>query len=234
MRILTFLLIVFTLATVGCNRVKNVGGIAGSGNLKSESRNLSGFKKINAGGAVKLDVTVQKDFAVIVEADDNLLQHVTTEVGGDSLIIGSHDRISPSSQIKVTVSLPELSALDVSGASTATVVGATGDDLKLNASGASKIKVDGEAKELSAIASGASNVDAEGLKAENVEADASGASTVIVNAFGKADLNASGASTAIYVDDPKELKQNSSGASTIRKNDQLDLRSPDQRLLRRS
>jgi hypothetical protein len=39
----------------------------------------------------------------------------------------------------------------------------------------------------------------------------------MINALGKADLTASGASTTIYVGDPKELKQNSSGASTIRK-----------------
>jgi hypothetical protein len=174
MRVFALFLTTCALAAFGCGKVTNIGGIAGSGSMKSETRTLSGFKKIKAGGAIKLDVTVQKAFSVVVETDDNLLEHVTTEVSGDSLIIGSRDRISPSSQIKITVSLPELSDLDISGASVATVGGVNADELELTASSASRIKVDGEVKELTAKANGASNIDVENLKAENADADASG------------------------------------------------------------
>lgn len=224
MRARSFFLTLLLLASFGCGgglKMKDIAGggdgVRGSGNVKSETRNLSGFKKIKVSSAVVLNVTVGKEFGVVVEADDNLLDHVTTEVSGDSLAIGTRDSISAKSDIKATVTMPELAGLDLSGASNATVAGTAGENLKIVASGASKVKIDGRVKELHANASGASNINAESLAVENAEAEASGASTIIVNASGKADLNASGASTVVYAGDPRELKQDSSGASTIRK-----------------
>lgn len=222
MRQLSIGLTAFLFASLGCGgglKLKDIAGdgVRGSGNVKSETRNLSGFKKIKAGSAVVLNVTVGKEFSVVVEADDNLLEHVTTEVSGDSLVIGTRDSISAKSDIRATVAMPALSALDISGASNVTVGGAAGEDLKIVAGGASRVKIGGQVKELHANASGASNIDAESLPVENAEVEASGASTITVNASGKADLNASGASTVIYLGEPKELKQDSSGASSVRK-----------------
>ena len=218
MRIFTYFLIALAAATLGCG-VKNfnIAGIKGSGSIKTENRSVSGFKKIKTGGSVKLDVTVQKDFSVSVETDDNILALVTTEVDGETLIIGSKENISPSSATNIRISMPDLVDLDLSGASSGNVTGIKTDSMEVEISGASKIKLDGEVKSLKAIASGASKIDAENLKAQEVKADASGASTVTVTAANEADLNASGASTVYYGGDPKNLKQNSSGASSIKK-----------------
>lgn len=215
---LSGLLIFIALLIVadGCN-MSSITGIRGSGNAKTEMRNLSGFKKIKAGGAINLQVGAQKDFGLTVEADDNLLEHITTVVSGDTLIIGSQGKISPTSEIKINVWLPELVDLEISGASTATVTGINTDSLKLEASGASKIKIDGEVKTLETDASGASGIDAENLKAENAHAEASGASSVTVNAVNQIDAIASGASTVAYTGNPQNITQNSSGASTIKK-----------------
>jgi hypothetical protein len=140
-----------------------------------------------------------------------------TEVKGDTLTIESKGKISPSDLISVKVTMPELTDLDLSGASSAVVPGVRTDDLRLEVSGASKLKLDGEVKKLSAEVSGASGLDAEGLRAENAEVDASGASNATVNAVNDADLTASGASSVYYVGEPKNLKQNSSGISSIKK-----------------
>lgn len=219
MRLITILLISSMAAALGCSKINNVNvtGIRGSGNLKSESRSLAGFKKIKAGGTVKLDVAFQNDFNVSIETDDNLLEHVVTEVKGDTLTIESRGKISPSTFINVKVAMPELTNVDLSGASTGVINGVKTEDLNLVVSGASKIQVGGEVKRLEASVSGASGVDAEGLRAENAEVDASGASNATVNAANNADLTASGASSVYYVGDPKNLTQNSSGASSIKK-----------------
>ncbi len=89
--------------------------------------------------------------------------------------------------------------------------------LQLQASGASKIKIDGEAKTLETNSSGASGIDAENLVADNAKAEASGASSVTVNAVNNVEAIASGASTVTYAGNPKNITQNSSGASTIKK-----------------
>jgi len=217
MKLLGFVIFIASLIVSSACNMANVTGIRGSGNAKTETRNLSGFKQIKAGGAIKLEVAAQKDFGVSVETDDNLLEYITTEISGDTLIIGSKDRISPTSAIKVAVSMPELTGMDISGASTATVSSVKTDSLELTASGASKIKINGQAQTLEADASGASGIDAENLPAENAKAEASGASSVTVNAVNHVDAISSGASTVTYTGNPKNITQNSSGASTIKK-----------------
>lgn len=219
-------LIVFTFAlaiglafSINCSfgGFSNLSGVQGSGTSKSETRNVSGFTKIDAGGAINVEVAVQKDFSVVVEADDNLLTNIKTEVSGDTLKIYSEDRISPKTRIKVLVSMPAIEGLDVSGASSGSVAGVNADSLELKASGASKIKIDGTAKELNADASGASTIDAENLKVEDADVEASGASKAVVTATNDLKVDASGASKISYVGEPKSIKQNSSGASSVTK-----------------
>lgn len=196
----------------------NVGsGVKGSGTLKSERRDVSGFSKIDAGGAVNLEITTQKDFSVSVEADDNLLGHIKTEVSGGTLKISTDAKISSEKGVKFKVSMPELKDLDLSGASTAVISNVKTDSVKLGASGASKIKIDGEVKNLNVDASGASKIDAENLTAENAEVGASGASSATVSAANELKADSSGASSIYYTGEPKNLVQNASGASSIKK-----------------
>jgi hypothetical protein len=210
------IVILFIALAAGCS-IENIGGTKGSGNVKTESRNASGFKEIKAENAVELEITVQKDFSLTVEADDNLLDQVKSEVSGDILKISTKDRINSKNKIKIKISLPELTDLEISGASTANVSGVKTDSLELNASGASRIKIDGEVKSVDAEASGASGIDAENLRTENAKANASGASHVTVSPTGELDAEASGASSVTYTNEPKSIKQNASGASTIKK-----------------
>lgn len=195
----------------------NLSGVQGSGTSKTESRNVSGFTKVNAGGAINVEIAAQKDFSVTVEADDNLLTNIKTEVSGDTLKIYSEDRISPKTPIKVIISMPTIEGLDISGASSGSVVGVSANSLDLKASGASKIKIDGIAKELNADASGASTIDAENLKVEDADVEASGASKAVVAATNDLKADASGASKISYTGEPKNIKQNSSGASSVTK-----------------
>jgi len=195
----------------------NFGGVRGSGTAKSEPRNLSGFSKVDASGALNVEVTVQKDFSVVIEADDNLLQYIKTEVRGDTLKIYTDGKISMQKKASVKISMPEITGLDVSGASTVVVSNVKADALELDASGASNITIDGEAKELVADASGASEIDAEELKVENAAVEASGASSATVSPANELKADASGASSIYYTGEPKNVVPRSSGASSVKK-----------------
>lgn len=219
--IFTAALAVGVISAVSCSiggiKFNNVTGVQGSGNAKTETRSVSGFEKINANGAVNMEIAVGKDFSVTVEADDNILEHIKTETNGDTLRIYSEGRLSTKTKINVKISMPELSAMDINGASTAIVSNANSDSLELKANGASKIKIDGQVKDLDANANGASTIDAETLKAENADVDSNGASTVTVFASNDLKADASGASTIYYAGEPENIKQSSSGASSIKK-----------------
>jgi hypothetical protein len=213
MKKLLFMVIVISLLSA----CENITGLQGSGTAKTETRNVSGFKEIKAGGAINLDISFKPEYSVSVEADDNLLEHITTEVSGDTLVIGMKDHINSKNKINVKITMPELTELDISGASTGDIAGFKGEKLVVGLSGASKIKLDGDVREFNARVSGASSIDASNLKAENADVDASGASNITVNASGDLVAKASGASSVKYIGEPKSLKQNASGASSVKK-----------------
>ena len=218
--VFTLALSVSLILSTGCSlsRIKNFGGIQGSGIAKTEARNVTGFNKVEAGGAVNVQITAgQKDFGVSVEADDNLLSNIKTEVKDDTLKIYSEDGITPKTSINVKISMPEIVKLELSGASSGDVANAKTDLIQLKLSGASKVKIGGEVIRLTADASGGSKVEAENLKAEDVYIDASGASGATVLATEELHANASGASKIFYVGEPKRIKQDASGASSINK-----------------
>lgn len=195
----------------------NFGKIKGSGTAKTETRNISGFKEIKVRGALNVEVVAQKDFSVTVEADDNLLEHVKTEIDNGALEIWSEGKISPKTKINVKVSMPEINSVDIAGASNAVVSNVKSDSIKVEASGASKIKIDGEAVSLKSEANGASKIDAENLRVENAEVEANGASKAIVQAINEVKAEANGASTIYYTGDPKNVTQHSSGASSVKR-----------------
>jgi hypothetical protein len=194
----------------------NFGGVQGSGNVQNEKRSVAEFNAIEVGGIFEVEVVAQKEFSVEVEADDNLLQFIRTEVKGGTLEISTEKKISPRGRIHVRVSAPDIESLQVSGASKLSLANLKNDSLKVDASGASKIKVDGETKNLEIELSGASKIEAEALKAENVNVAGSGASCASVNVSGDLKADLSGASKVTYAGSPRNLEKSTSGASSVR------------------
>lgn len=188
----------------------------GSGNIVSEKREVSDFKQIDVGGNFQIEITAQKDFSVEVQADDNLLPLITTEVRGGVLRIETEKRIESKNPIVVKISAPDIEDLNISGASKATLTNLSNEILQIHSSGASKIKIEGITANLEIKVSGASKIDAENLKAENVSVDASGASNVNVAASNNLNVEASGASSVLYSGNPKNFKNKTSGASSVK------------------
>lgn len=199
----------FSIGNVFFSRVE------GSGVLKTEKREVPGFSKIDGSGAINVEIVIQNDFSVEVEADDNLLQYIKTEVSGDTLKIYSEGRISRKNPVNVKIGMPSIEGLEINGASKATAANIKGDELLLKANGASKITISGEVKSLESKINGASTIDAENLRAENAEVKVNGASKATVFATNRLEANANGASRITYIGEPASLEKRANGASTI-------------------
>ncbi len=193
----------------------DLGSKKGSGQMATETRDLRDFESIDVSGVIQVEVTAGKDFTVEVEADDNLLQYVNTEVRRGKLILSTEKRIKTGNPIRIRISAPNISDIEASGASKVSVVDLSNSSLNLDVSGATKISLAGETKKLTVDASGASNIDASNLRTENAAVDVSGASSADVNVTGELDAEASGASNVTYSGSPQNVKRNSSGASRV-------------------
>lgn len=193
----------------------NFGGVHGSGNVVSEKRGLSGFKAVDVGGVFQIEITSQKEFGVEVEADDNLLPLIKTEVRNGILNIETERKLSSSNPLRVRISAPDIDKLEVSGAANVILNDLKNSGLSVDSSGASKIKISGETEKLTVDVSGATKVDAESLTAENATVDARGASHVNVNVTGQLRSDASGASKIVYSGSPVSVEKKTSGASSV-------------------
>jgi hypothetical protein len=190
-------------------------GVKGSGNVITESRDVRGFHGIDVGGIYQVEVTAGREFSVTVEADDNLMPLIRTEVSGGILRIDSSRRISPKSNILIKVSAPNIDDLDISGVANVTVSGLKNSELSIDSSGASKVAVSGETSKLTVDVSGATRIDAEGLVADKANVEASGASNVGVHVLNEIRANASGASHITYLGSPSQVQKNTSGAGNV-------------------
>lgn len=192
----------------------NFGAEKGSGNVASERRDVSGFSKIDVSHVFHVEVTAQKEFGIEVEADDNLLQFIKTEVRGDTLHIELDERVKTGNPMRVRVSAPDIDRIDASGASRVNVSNLKNSELTIDTSGASKINVAGETGNLTVDVSGASQLELGGLSAATANIEASGASQVNVNVANELIADASGASRITYAGSPK-VQKSTSGASSI-------------------
>lgn len=193
----------------------NFGGVKGSGDAASEKRDVTGFKGVDVSSSFQVEITAQKDFSVTVEADDNILPLIETEVRGGVLRIECSRRVSPKTPMKIIISAPDIENIETSGAANVTLNSIKNSGLNIDSSGASKILVTGETTKLVVDVSGATKIDAEGLVSENAVIDTSGASHVSVNVLNSLRTDASGASKITYSGSPRELNTKKSGAASV-------------------
>ena len=207
-----------TLIT-GCHGIHFFGkGVAGSGVRKTEKRVVSNFKRIEVGGAYKVEIVAQQsEQGIELEGDDNILPLVKTEVSGDTLHIGSDEPFNTKKAIVVKIAASDVQGLNISGACDASAKNIKTDRFDMNVTGASDIIVQGETTSLKISSRGASKIDAENLTARSVNVSTSGAGKTRIYASEELTADASGASTITYSGDPKVVNKKDSGASTITK-----------------
>jgi len=63
----------------------------GSGKITTQSRDVSGFDQVSLGGSGELTITQGDKDSLTIEAEDNVMRRIETEVKGDTLFISQSD-----------------------------------------------------------------------------------------------------------------------------------------------
>ncbi len=198
--------------------------IKGNKNVVSEERQVESFSGIEVGGAFNVMITQGENQRVVVKTDENLMEHIFTEVKNNTLKLSSKGLRNPT-QLDVYITNPHFTAFEVSGAAelrsentisepvmTINASGASHIELDLNvenltteASGASFVKLSGNASSHNVTSSGASEIKAGKLQTTTTYADASGASDISVWATQKIDKQTSGAGSISIAGDAETI-----------------------------
>jgi hypothetical protein len=206
-------LLVAVLFATGCNLTNRVRG---SGHIATEQRDVAEFDRVRVSGVTEVTITIGSPRAVSVEADDNILSVLRTEVRDGRLNIYTVGiTINPTANPRVTITVPNLTEAETSGATKLTATGLKEATFTARSSGASSIQVSGTADRVTVNASGSSAVRLAELAAREARVSASGAASVEVQASERITGNASGASGIRYSGSPA-VDVNTSGAASVR------------------
>lgn len=213
-----FVSIVLLMAISACSVISvDLNAVKGSGTLATEVRQVAEFTEVELAGSADVEVTVGGEQKVVVEADDNILPLVETNVVNGRLVI----RIKPNNSIltgftvRVSITMPAMQAALLTGSGNLTVRDLTGEKVELTLSGSGNIVVDGKVTELTAELTGSGNIQCEDLDAEVVTAKLSGSGNINVNATRELDARLLGSGNIRYGGSPATVKETDSGSGEI-------------------
>jgi hypothetical protein len=234
--------ILSTLALAGlltsCNFDLNLGQENGNGNVVTEERNISGsFNKVKGSAGLDVYLTEGSENKIVVEADENLLEFIETEVNNGRLTVTTKRSIGRNRAKKVHVTytnLEEVAAssgadvivnsvlknenisLDVSSGADL-VVEVFAKEVFAESSSGADLKVSGKASSLRANSSSGSEIDARELLVINCNADASSGGDITVNVKEKLRTEVSSGGTIRYYGNPEAVSKNDSRSGSVRK-----------------
>lgn len=209
--------------------------IVGSGNIVLEERPLPSFDQIEANGAYSIIISQGPQQLVEVEGDDNILPVITTRVRGGKLEISNTRNYRTNSQIKVFITVPAVSSVELNGAGN--IFGETllsGDllNVEVNGSGNVDLELDyiklvaesrgsgnfllfGAVTEQEVELSGSGNYKAKELFSENCEIKISGSGNGEVRAANILEAEVNGSGNITYFGNPEFIESSINGSGRL-------------------
>lgn len=218
------------LAITGCD------SITGSGRIITEKREMGTFEGINISGSIDVEVLPGADYKVEVEADDNVMQYIITDIRKGRLDVRYRSNMSfMNVHAKVFVTAPGFDQLSVSGSGNITSrspivqdqkiavkVSGSGDinieleapEVEAGITGSGAITISGRTRNFDASITGSGDIKCGELKSEStsIEITGSGTAHVFASVFLKARTRGSG--DIVYIGHPgtTDIKKGGSGS----------------------
>ncbi|MCX6033995.1 MAG: DUF2807 domain-containing protein [Chloroflexi bacterium] len=208
----------------------------GSRNLISESRDVSGFDRVEVSGGGSMDIIQDGTEALTVETDDNVMQYFTSEVRGGRRYLGldSGVRSLLPSRLHIILHVKDLTGLTTSGSwdvvseyiqssnlnivisgSGKVIINAlTTDKLDTTVSGSGELDLSGEAKQQSINISGYGKYLAGDLRTLAATISISGSGNVTVWTADTLRVQVSGSGDVSYYGSP-QVSFDQSGSGNI-------------------
>ncbi len=194
------------------------GTIGESDNVTSEPRNVSGFDEVELNGVGNLSIQRTGSESLIVEAEEDVLPKIRTEVENGRLVVGAkpNTSIHTTEPINYNLTVKDLNALEVSGSGDVEAEGIDTEELAVTISGAGDVEISGKADGQEIDISGSGDYRAEDLESKEAKINVGGSGSATVNVSDELEADVSGSGSVEYIGDPT-VDQDVSGAGEVRK-----------------
>jgi hypothetical protein len=230
------LMVLLLLGTIFVASACGATIIKGSGDLITETRQVSNFDSIDLSGSGEVIVTQGGSESLTIETDDNVMEHVKAEVVGGTLELGFEEGLNliDHTRLIFTVGVDDLKSLEISGSGDiesdmiettrldATISGSgdvqitdlTAGEVTAKISGSGEIDLAGDAAAQDITISGSGKYLAGDLCSESVKVKISGSGDATVCATEDLDSNISGSGSVNYYGRPS-INTSGSGSGKI-------------------
>ena len=238
-KLLSILAVILTTVSLTACQLPFINVIRGSGNLISETREVSSFSEIRLDGAGRLFITQGTDESLEIEAEDNIIGELTSEVQGDTLVLGYQDKpwattVIPTNGITYTLTVVDLTgitfngagdlelssldtsslAVEINGAGQMDIDALRADNLSVLIAGTGTISVGGQVSSQDVIIDGAGNYQAGDLETVSTSIEINGIGNGTVWATDSLEINIDGGGTLNYYGTPS-VTQDINGLADI-------------------
>ncbi|QHI39059.1 hypothetical protein IMCC3317_44600 [Kordia antarctica] len=228
---------ILSLLITSCN-FNFDSGITGNGNVVTEERDADEtFTEIRASQGLDVYITQSEIAAIEVEADENIISLISTDIRNGVLSIHTEKNIGRCESKKIYVSLPILEKVVASSGADVystelfiveniEVKSSSGADIRIeveavhvtcSASSGAGIKITGTADSLVADASSGSDIQARDLNAKDCNASASSGADVTVTVSEKLVAKGSSGGDVHYYGNPESVSKNKSVSGGVHK-----------------
>ena len=227
---------IFLLLLIGLFSCNNpFFDVSGNGNIVIEERDVEDFTRLDFHGAYHVVITEGTQPSLEIEADENLMEYITSKVQGNTLRIENSARLMSEHGIVIKITYTDIEQIEVHGAGNLENFGtiATQDlkvslsgagnidlrvdvtDLEVSTSGAGNMTLNGECQSAKLDLSGAGGVDAYGLTSSNCRVRVSGVGGAEVYVTEELDAKVSGIGSISYKGNPQRVQSDVSGIGSI-------------------
>lgn len=211
-------------------------GVKGNSNVVTETRDIDEkFNSVSAATGLKVKIVQSSSVEVIVEADENLMDIIKTEVKDGVLKIYSEKNIWSAKAKNIYVQMPEITSVAASSGSSVksesliktgnfsvdTSSGSSvslelsADAVRADASSGSTMRLSGKANSIMAEASSGSSIKSTDLSTNDASARVSSGASIKVHTTNKLKARASSGGGIRYSGNPEYVDRDSSSGGSI-------------------
>jgi hypothetical protein len=215
---LFLIVIALVLSSVACGTTSfSVSTIRGDGDVVEESRDVGSFDEIQLSGIGNLYIEYGDEESLLIEAEDNLMRYIETDIIGRKLVIGFEENrsIQPTEDIDFYLTVVDLDGIAISGLGSINLPEVETDRFEIDISGAGDVSIDAlYVERLEVELSGLGDVDIDGgeVDFQDVRISGSGSYSARRLESSEADVHVSGLGSAtVTVEDYLDARISGAG-----------------------
>jgi len=211
--------------------------VKGNGNVTKVTRTTDAYDGVSVGGFFDVILVKGKEGKIIIEGEENLMEHIVTEVSGNTLKIKVEKGVNIRTTRRLTVTVPveDISKVSLGGSGNITSetklnsenlevnLGGSGNiDLSLDATsvkssigGSGNIKLSGTADSMKSSIAGSGTIKAYELEVNSVKANIAGSGDIRISVKNSIKATVVGSGSIYYKGNPPKIDTKSVGSGSV-------------------